>query len=113
MHSNLTLGPARKYGIASCALAAMIATESEGVTKNLFPKTIFLSPSPVRKKNYYSNYAKRTRTIERCMSTIIPSLAAPKSGPSSRYMTSTKSFAYLYVRRFIEVIYQVSIVKHL
>lgn len=55
MQRNPTLGPARKYGIASCALAAMIATESEGVTKNLFPKTIFLSPSPVRKMHYYSD----------------------------------------------------------
>lgn len=42
----LTFGPLLKYGIASCALAAMIATESEGVTKNPLPRIMFLSPSP-------------------------------------------------------------------
>lgn len=41
-----TLGPLRKYGMASCALAAIIATESEGVTKKPLPRIIFLSPSP-------------------------------------------------------------------
>lgn len=30
----------------ACALAAIIATESEGVTKNCLPRIMFLSPSP-------------------------------------------------------------------
>lgn len=42
-----TLGPDWKYGIASWALAAIIATESDGVTKKLLPRIMFLSPSPV------------------------------------------------------------------
>lgn len=41
-----TFGPLWKYGIAFCAFAAIIATESEGVTKNSLPRIIFLSPSP-------------------------------------------------------------------
>uniref|UniRef100_A0A7C9CDK9 Uncharacterized protein n=1 Tax=Opuntia streptacantha TaxID=393608 RepID=A0A7C9CDK9_OPUST len=61
--------PSWKYGIASCAFAAIIATESDGVTKKLLPRIMFLSPSP--------------------------SLAAPKSGPFSPYIRSTKSLAYV------------------
>lgn len=49
MHGLHTLTLFLKYGIASCALAAMIATESEGVTKKLLPKIMFLSPSPAQK----------------------------------------------------------------
>jgi hypothetical protein len=56
--------------LRACALAAIMATESEGVMKNFFPRIMFRSPSP--------------------------SLAAPKSGPSSAHITSTSSFAYLH-----------------
>jgi len=49
------------------ALAAMTATESEGVTKKLPPRIMFRSPSP--------------------------SLAAPKTGAPSANMMSTSSFA--------------------
>lgn len=47
-----TLTPFLKYGIASLALAAITATESEGVTKKLLPKIIFLSPSPEQRLKY-------------------------------------------------------------
>merc|ERR1719261_1636477 len=61
--------PDLKYGMHSCALAAIIATESDGVTKKLFPKIMLRSPSP--------------------------SEAAPKSGAFSENMTFTSSFAYV------------------
>lgn len=50
-HAFQTFGPDLKYGMAFSALAAIIATESEGVTKNPFPRIMFLSPSPGRNYN--------------------------------------------------------------
>lgn len=46
LHAFQTFGPVLKYGMAFSALAAIIATESEGVTKNPLPRIMFLSPSP-------------------------------------------------------------------
>ena len=61
--------PDLKYGIQSTALAAMMATESLGVTKKLLPRIMLRSPSP--------------------------SEAAPKSGASAEYITLTSSSAYV------------------
>mmetsp|Transcript_2328 Transcript_2328/g.8215 ORF Transcript_2328/g.8215 Transcript_2328/m.8215 type:complete len:206 (-) Transcript_2328:239-856(-) len=63
------LSPPAKYGMHLGPYAAMMATESQGVTKNLFPRIMLRSPSP--------------------------SDAAPKSGASSAYITSTSSLAYV------------------
>lgn len=52
VHKISTLTPFLKYGTASLALAAITATESEGVTKKLLPKIIFLSPSPEQRLKY-------------------------------------------------------------
>jgi len=59
MYKLSTLTLFLKYGIASFALAAITATESEGVTKKLVPKIIFLSPSP-EEKFKYKNIIKET-----------------------------------------------------
>mmetsp|Transcript_32448 Transcript_32448/g.45225 ORF Transcript_32448/g.45225 Transcript_32448/m.45225 type:complete len:227 (-) Transcript_32448:268-948(-) len=66
--------PSLKYGMHSWALSTMIASESDGVTKNFFPKIMFLSASP--------------------------SAAAPNSGTvslffSPRPIVSTRSWAYV------------------
>ena len=49
MQSNPTLGPERKYGNVSCALAAIVATYSEGVMQIICFLKPFLSPSSFRK----------------------------------------------------------------
>ena len=64
------LRPDLKYGMHSCAFAAIIATLSLGLTKKFFPRIMLRSPSP--------------------------SDAAPKSGAlSPANITSTSSFAYV------------------
>ena len=62
------LRPSLKYGM-HFAFAAMMATESEGVTKKLLPRIMLRSPSP--------------------------SDAAPKSGASAEYIVFTSSSAYV------------------
>jgi hypothetical protein len=63
MHKLSTLTLFLKYGIASFALAAITATESEGVTKKLDPKIIFLSPSPEQKLKYITINIKIDKTL--------------------------------------------------
>lgn len=41
-----TFNPPLKYGMHACALAAIIATLSLGLTKNFWPSTMLRSPSP-------------------------------------------------------------------
>lgn len=58
-----TFMPVLKYGIVSSALAAIIATESEGVTKNPLPRIMFRSPSPEIDKIWWFFYRNRSQKI--------------------------------------------------
>lgn len=61
-----TFGPLWKYGIAFCAFAAIIATESDGVTKNSLPRIMFLSPSPEKiYQIYYINRGLQKKWLTR------------------------------------------------
>lgn len=91
--------PVEKYGMASTAFAAMIATESDGVTKNLQNNKHVTIPRLVDEK-FCKKKPRRHYLFPRIiLRSASPSAAAPNSGGSTSEldlpnpMRATNSFA--------------------